>query len=73
MAVVVLVDKLCLTLCDTMDCSPPGSFVYGIAQERIQEWGAMSFSRGFPQPRDGTRVSSLAGGFFTTEPPGKSH
>ena len=41
-----LVTKLCLTLCDSMDCSPPGSSVHGILQGRILEWVAISFSRG---------------------------
>ena len=36
----------CLTLCDPMDCSPPGSSVNGISQARILEWVAISFSRG---------------------------
>ena len=62
----------CLTLCDPMDCSPPGSFVHGIFQERILEWVAISFSRVSSQPRDRTQVSHTAGRFFTTEPPGKS-
>ena len=39
------VTQLCLTLCDPMDCSPPGSSVHGIFQARILEWGAISFSR----------------------------
>ena len=34
----------CLTLCDPMDCSTPGSFVHGILQARILEWVAISFS-----------------------------
>ena len=34
-----------LTLCDPMDCSPPGSSVHGISQARILEWVAISFSR----------------------------
>ena len=34
----------CLTLCDPMDSSPPGSPVPGILQARILEWGAISFS-----------------------------
>ena len=34
----------CLTLCDPMDCSPPGSSVHGILQTRILEWVAISFS-----------------------------
>ena len=42
----------CLTLCDSMDSSPPGSFVCGILQARILEWVAMPSSRGSSQPRD---------------------
>ena len=40
------VAQLCLTLCDPMDCSLPGSSVHGISQARIPEWLAISFSRG---------------------------
>ena len=40
------VTQSCLTLCDPMDCSPPGSAVHGILQARILEWVAISFSRG---------------------------
>ena len=47
----------CPTLCDPMDCSPPGSSVHGIFQARILEWVAISFSRVSSQPRDQTRVS----------------
>ena len=36
--------QLCLTLCDPMDSSPPGSSVHGILQAGILEWVAMSFS-----------------------------
>ena len=35
-----------LTLSDPTDCSPPGSFVHGIFQARVLEWGAIAFSRG---------------------------
>ena len=38
------VAQLCLTLCDPMDCSLPGSSVYGIFQARVLEWVAISFS-----------------------------
>ena len=38
------VAQWCLTLCDPMDCSLPGSSVHGIFQARIQEWVAISFS-----------------------------
>ena len=58
------VTQSCLTLCDPMDCSPPGS-VHGILQARILEWVAISFSRGSSQPRDRTQVSRIAGRFFT--------
>ena len=60
-----LVSQLCLTLCDAMDCSPPGSSIHGIFQTRILEWVAISFSRGSSRPRDRTRVSCTAGRFFT--------
>ena len=42
--VCVLVAQLCPTLCDPMDCSPPGSFVHGIFQARVLEWDAIAFS-----------------------------
>ena len=61
----VLVTQLCPTLCDPMDCSPPGSSVHEIFQARILEWVAISFSRGSSQPRDRTWVSRTAGKFFT--------
>ena len=57
---------MCLTLCDPMGCSPPGSSVHGILQARILE---------FPPPGDGPNPGieptsvmfpALAGGFFTT-------
>ena len=47
-----------------MDCSLPGSILHGILQARILEWVAISFSRGSSQPRDRTRVSSIAGRRF---------
>ena len=64
----------CLTHCDLMDCSPPGSSVHGVLQERILEWAAIPFSRGSSWPRDRTHISwgsCTAGGFFTLEPLGK--
>ena len=51
------VAQSCPTLCDPVDCSPPGSSVHGILQARILEWIAISSSRGSSPPRDGTRVS----------------
>ena len=35
---------LCLTLCDSTDCSPPGFSIHGIFQARVLEWGAIAFS-----------------------------
>ena len=58
----------CLTLCDSMDCSPPGCSVHGILQARILEWVA------FPSPRDcynpGIEPRSLAlqADFLLSEP-----
>ena len=56
----------CLTLCNPMDYSLPGSSVPGILQARILEWVALPSSRGSSQPRDWTWVSHIAGGFFTS-------
>ena len=66
-----LVSKLCLTLCIPMDWSTPGSSVHGIFQARILVWVAIFFSRGSFGPKDQTSVSWIAGGFYTTETPGK--
>ena len=49
------VTQSCLTLCDPMDCSPPGSSVPGIFQARVLEWGAVAFSR------DAADVASIRG------------
>ena len=43
-------------LCDPMDCSPAGSSIHGISQERILEWIAISFYRGSSWPSDQTQV-----------------
>ena len=47
-----------------MDCSLPGSSVYGILQVRILEWVIISFSRGSSRSRDQTRVSCIPGRRF---------
>ena len=56
----------CAYLCNSMGCNPTGSLVHGIFQARIQEWLAISSSRGsnahLPQSRQI---------LYTTEPPGK--
>ena len=60
----------CLTLCNPMDCSLPGSSVHGIFQVRILEWVTISFSKGSSQPRNRTSVSCVScigtRGFLTT-------
>ena len=61
----------CPTLCNPIDCSPPDFPVHRISQAKILEWVAISFSRGSFRSRDHTCISCIAGGFFTTEPPGK--
>ena len=42
----VLVTQSCPTLCDPVDCSPPGSSLHGILQVRILDWIPIPFSRG---------------------------
>ena len=57
----VKVAQSCPTLCNPMDYT-----VHGIFEARILEWVAFAFSRGSFQPRDSTRVSYIAGRFFTS-------
>ena len=70
----VKVTQSCPTLCNPMDCSPPGSSVYGILQARILEWVAIPSPGDLSDPRSKPSpfVSpAFAGGFFTTTPPEK--
>ena len=53
-----------LTLCNPMDCSPPVSFVHGIFQARVLEWGAIAFSD--DQPRQHIKSRDIT-------PPAKIH
>ena len=55
----VLVTRLCLTLCDSVGCSPPGSSVHGILQARIPQWVAIPSSRGSSQFGDQTCRQNL--------------
>ena len=64
---------LILTVCDSMDCSPPESSVHGILQARILEWVGISFSRGSPDPGIEPRSAALQVGSLLSEPPGKPH
>ena len=58
------VAQLCPTLCNPVDCSPPGSSVHGILQAKILEWVAISFSKGSSRLRDRIQVSRIAGRRF---------
>ena len=46
----------CPTICNSMDCSPPGSSVHTSFQTRILEWVAICYSGGSSQPRNQTHV-----------------
>ena len=61
------------TLCDPMNCSPPGSSVHDTLQARILEWIGISFSRDLPDPGIEPTSPALADFFFffTAETPGK--
>ena len=52
----VLVAQSCPTLCDPIDCNPPGFSVHGVFQAQILEWVAVPSSKRSSQPRDRTRV-----------------
>ena len=66
-----------LTLCDPMDCSPPGSSVHGILQASILEWVAISYSRViFPTQGWNLRLLRLLhwkANSLPLAPPGKPH
>ena len=66
----------CLTLRDTMDCSPPGFSVHGILQASILEWVAMPSSGDLPDPGiepASLMTPALTGGFFTTSTTLEAH
>ena len=62
------ITQSCLTLCDLMDCIPPGSSVHGISQARRLEWVAISFSRGSFWPKDRIHVSCWVTWKVSTKP-----
>ena len=57
----------CLTLCDPMDCSLPGSSVHGIFQARVLEWGAIAFSDAPRHRTNSTQSKSFS--LICTKPP----
>ena len=67
-----LVAESCLTLCDPMDCSPPGSSAPGIFPGKKTGVGCHFPLQGIFLTRS-SHFSCIAGGFFVTEPPGKPH
>ena len=62
-----VVAYLCLTLCNPINYSLPGSSVHGIIQARILEWVAIYPLGDLPDPGIETPFPALAGGFFTTD------
>ena len=64
------VSQLCLTLCDPMDCSPPGTSIHGISQARILEWVAISFPGDLPNPGVELGSPTLWADSLPSEPPG---
>ena len=68
---VCLVTQSYQTVCDPMDCNPPGSLSIGILLARILEWVAMPSSRGSSQPRMEARHPALQAVSSPSEPPGK--
>ena len=71
MKVTVLVAQSCPTLCDPMDCDPPGSSVHGILQARY--WSGLPFSSPGDLPEPGTEPGSpeLQADSLLSETPGK--
>ena len=67
----MLVSQSCLTLCDPMDCSPPGSSVHEIFHARMLEWVAIPFSGNLPNPGTEPRSPVLQAHSLLSEPPGK--
>ena len=56
-------------LCDSMDCSPPGTSVHGDFPGKNSGVGCHFLLQGSSQPRDWTWISCISGRFFTAEPP----
>ena len=56
----VLIAQSCLTICNHLDSSPPGSSVHGLFLARILQWVAIPCFRGSFQPRDQSWVSHIA-------------
>ena len=59
----------CLTLCNPMDYSPPGSSVHEISQARILDWVTIPFSRDLPDPEIEPQSPTPQAGSLLSEPP----
>ena len=57
--IVVLVDRSCLTLCDPVDCSLPGSSVHGIFPGKNTGWSGLPFPSPGHLPHPGIEPESL--------------
>ena len=61
--------QLCLTLFDSLDCSPPGSSVHGISPGKTLEWVAMPSSMDLSNPGIESRSPALQADSLLSEPP----
>ena len=69
-AVLCLVAQSCLTLCDPMACSPPGTSVHGDSSDKNTGVGCHVLFQGTSQPRDQPRSPALQADSLPSEPPG---
>ena len=67
----LLATQSCLTLCNPLDCSPPGSSAHEILQARTPEWDAIPFSGDLPDPEIERWPLALQVDFLPSEPQGK--
>ena len=70
-AMLCLATQSCPTLCDLMDCSPPGSSVHGILQAGILEWVAIPSPGDLPDPGIKPRSPALQADSLPSVPPGR--
>ena len=68
--VCVCVCSVMSSICDPVDCSPPGSSIHRILQARILEWVVLGKEMDLPNPGNELSSPALAGRLFATEPPG---
>ena len=66
-----LVTQSCPTLCDPIECSPPGSSVHGIFQAKMLKPVSMPSSRDLPDPGIKSKFPTLQADSLLSEPPGK--